>query len=168
MEPYVIVALVAAALLLAEAVLPTGGILGAIGVAGFFTAGVIGLAIGGTTADVFGGALVALAIVSAVVLWFVARKVYAAHRGQPPWAGTEEMVGGVARARSSITVEGGQAFMRGTLWSARLAADAAEVAGAAPIKPGDMVTVEAVDGLTLVVRPQPQPARTGKASEGSG
>jgi len=128
---------------------------------------VIGLASGGTTADVVGGALVALAIVSAVVLWFVARKVYAAHRGQPPRAGTEEMVGGVARARSSITAEGGQAFMRGTLWSARLAADA-EVAGTAAIKPGDMVTVEAVDGLTLVVRPQPQPARTSKASEGSG
>src|ERR1700754_508104 len=120
MEAYVIVALVAAGLLLAEAVLPTGGLLGAIGVGGLFAAGIIGLASGGTTADVVGAALIALAIVSGVGLWFVARKVYAAHRGQPPKMGPEEMIGGSAEARTDVAPTG-QVFTHGTLWAARLA-----------------------------------------------
>jgi membrane-bound serine protease (ClpP class) len=159
MEPYVIVALVAAGLLLAEAVLPTGGLLGAIGVAGFFAAGVIGLASGGSTADAVGAALIVLAIVSGIALWFVARRVYAAHRMQPPRGGTEEMIGGSAEARTEVGADSGQVFTRGTLWSARLAA------GARPVRAGDKVVVEAVDGLTLVVRQQPQPVHS---SEGSG
>ena len=56
------------------------------------------------------------------------------------------MVGGEAEARSAIDPTG-KAFMRGTLWSARLAD------GVGPVRFGDRVTVEAVDGLTLVVRP---------------
>jgi membrane protein implicated in regulation of membrane protease activity len=159
MEAYVIIALIAGGLLLAEAVLPTGGILGAIGVVGFFAAGVVGLAHGGTTADVVGGALIALAVASGITLSIVARKVYEVHRMDAPKAGTEEMVGGSGQARSGVSADGGQVFMRGTIWSARLAP------GAGPVKAGDKVIVEAVDGLTLVVRPQPQPVQ---ASEGSG
>jgi membrane-bound serine protease (ClpP class) len=158
MDAYVIVALIAAGLLMAEAILPTGGILGAIGVAGFFAAGIVGLANGGRTADWIGGALIALAVVSATGLYFVVRKVYAAHRHQPVRGGTEEMIGGIAEARTDVE-ESGQVFMRGTLWSARLAA------GAEPAQAGDKVVVEAVDGLTLVVRPQPQAVHT---SGGSG
>jgi membrane-bound serine protease (ClpP class) len=160
MDAYVIVALVAAGLVLAEAVLPTGGALGAIGVGGFFAAGIIGLAEGGTTADVVGGALIALAVVSAIGLWFVARKVYAVHKDNPPKMGPEEMIGGSAEARTGIGADGdGQVFTRGTLWAARLAD------GAEPVRAGARVTVEAVDGLTLVVRPLPQPVQS---SGGSG
>jgi len=158
MDVYVIVALAAAALLLAEAVLPTGGLLGAVGVLGFFAAGVIGIAQGGSTADAVGGALIALAIVSGVALWFVARKVYAAHRHTPPQMGPEEMIGGSGDARSDLDPSG-QVFTHGTLWAARLAP------GSEPVRAGDKVIIEAVDGLTLVVRPQPQPVH---ASEGSG
>jgi membrane-bound serine protease (ClpP class) len=160
MDAYVIVALVAAGLVLAEAVLPTGGILGAIGVLGFFAAGVIGLAEGGTTADAIGIALIVLAIVSGIGLWFVARKVYDAHRNTPPQVGPEEMVGGSAEVRTGLAPgANGQVFTHGTLWAARLAA------GSEPVRAGDRVLIEAVDGLTLVVRPQPQPVH---ASEGSG
>jgi len=70
----------------------------------------------------------------------------------PPLAGTEEMVGGEAEARSTIDPTG-KVFMRGTLWSARLADSVA------PIDFGDRVKVEAVDGLTLVVRPVATPAQ---------
>jgi membrane-bound ClpP family serine protease len=155
MDAYVIVALLAAGLLLAEAVLPTGGLLGAIGVGGLFAAGIIGLAEGGTTADVIGGALIAVAIVAGIGLWFVARKVYAVQRHSPPKMGPEEMIGGSAEARTGIGADGGgQVFTRGTLWAARLAA------GAEPVRAGDKVIVEAVDGLTLVVRPQPQPVQS--------
>jgi membrane-bound serine protease (ClpP class) len=158
MDAYVIVALIAAGLLLAEAVLPTGGVLGAIGVLGFFAAGVIGIAEGGSTADAVGAALIALAIVSGITLWFVARKVYDAHRNTPPQVGPEEMIGGSAEARTDLTPTG-QVFTHGTLWAARLAE------GSEPARAGSRVTIEAVDGLTLVVRPQPQPAHT---SGGSG
>jgi membrane-bound serine protease (ClpP class) len=160
MNAYVIVALIAAGLLMAEAVLPTGGLLGAIGVLGFFAAGIIGLSEGGATADVIGAALIALAVVSGIGLYFVVRKVYEAHRHTPPKAGPEEMIGGGGEARTAIAPGGkGQVFARGTIWSAVLAA------GSERIEAGDKVVVEAVDGLTLVVRPQPQPAH---ASEGSG
>jgi membrane-bound serine protease (ClpP class) len=156
MDAYIVIALVAAGLVLAEAVLPTGGVLGAIGVLGFFAAGVIGLAKGGSTADAVGAALIVLAIVSGIALWFVARKVYDAHRNTPPQVGPEEMIGGVAEARTAVVAEAkGQVFTHGTIWAARLAA------GAEPVRAGDSVVVEAVDGLTLVVRPAPQPVRTG-------
>jgi membrane-bound serine protease (ClpP class) len=157
MDAYLIVALVAAGLLLAEAVLPTGGLLGAIGVFGFFAAGVIGIAQGGSTADAVGGALIALAIVSGIALWFVARKVYDAHRNTPPQVGPEEMIGGTAEARTDLDPTG-QVFTHGALWAARLAD------GSEPVRAGDKVIVEAVDGLTLVVRPQPQPVQTSGGS----
>lgn len=158
MDVYIIIALVAAALALAEAVLPTGGVLGAIGILGLFAAGVVGIAEGGSTADAVGGALIALAIVSGIALWFVARKVYDAQRNEAVRGGTEEMIGSAAEARTDVG-ESGQVFTRGTLWGARLAP------GSEPVQAGDKVVVEAVDGLTLVVRPQPQAVHT---SGGSG
>jgi membrane-bound ClpP family serine protease len=154
MEAYVVIALVALGLMLAELVLPTGGILGAIGVAGLFAAGIVALLNGGSTAEWVGGALIALGVVSAITLYFVARKVYASQRNQPPRAGTEEMIGGSAEARTAVAPTG-QVFTRGTLWSARLAG------GAEPVQAGDMVVVEAIDGLTLVVRRQPQVQTSG-------
>ena len=70
-----------------------------------------------------------------------------------------EMVGASAEARSSIDPEG-RVWLGGTIWSARLAA------GSEPIRLGDKVRVEAVDGLTLVVRPEPQTAV--QSREGAG
>ena len=70
----------------------------------------------------------------------------AAHRDQPVRTGTEELVGAAAEARTTIDPEG-QVWLEGTIWSARLAD------GAAPVRLGDRVRVEAVDGLTLVVAP---------------
>ena len=58
------------------------------------------------------------------------------------------MVGSIGEARSTIAPEG-QVFMQGTIWGARLAGDGS------PVGLGDRVRVEAVDGLTLIVRPEP-------------
>ena len=66
--------------------------------------------------------------------------------------------GASAEARSTLNPEG-QVWLEGTLWSARLAA------GSSPAQLGDRVSVEAVDGLTLVVSSQPRPAQ---ATEGEG
>jgi membrane-bound serine protease (ClpP class) len=151
MEAFVVIALIAFALLLAELLLPTGGVLAAIGAFGLVASGIVALDSDSSAADVVGPALIALGVLSAITFYFVARKVLAAHRDSPVRTGTEEMIGAVAEARSAIGAEG-QAWLQGTMWSARLAS------GAAPAQMGDRVLVEAVDGLTLVVRPEPKSA----------
>jgi membrane-bound serine protease (ClpP class) len=158
MEAFVVIALIGLGLLLAELLLPTGGVLAVLGIAGLTGAGIVALGSDSEAADYIGGALIALGIVSAVSFYFVTRKVVAAHRDPHVRTGTEEMVGSSAEARSSIDPEG-RAWLGGTIWSARLAE------GAGPVRPGDRVMVEAVDGLTLVVCPEPQ---TDESSEGAG
>ncbi len=148
MEAFIVIALIGFGLLLAELLLPTGGVLAAIGVLGLTAAGIIALNSDSVTAEYVGGALVAFGVISAVSFYFITRKVLAAHRDPRVRTGTEEMVGATAEARSSIDPEG-RAWLGGTIWSARLAD------GASPAKLGDKVRVEAVDGLTLVVSPEP-------------
>lgn len=157
MEAFVVIALVAFAVLVAELLLPTGGVLAAVGAFGLIASGIVALESDSSAADVVGPALIALGVLSAITFYFVARKVLAAHRDSPVRTGTEEIIGSIAEARSAIGDEG-QAWLQGTMWSARLAGDAA------PVRMGDKVLVEAVDGLTLVVRPQPTPGQ--QSSEG--
>jgi membrane-bound serine protease (ClpP class) len=149
MEAFIVIALIGLGLLLAELLLPTGGILAFLGVAGLTGAGIVALGSDSNVADYVGGALIALGVVSAISFYFITRKVLAAHRNQRVRTGTEEMVGSSAEARSSIDPDG-RVWLGGTIWSARLAP------GSGPVGLGDKVMVEAVDGLTLVVRPQPQ------------
>lgn len=155
MEAFAIVALVGFALLFIELLLPTGGILAAVGVAGLVAAGIVALDSNSSDGDVIGGALITLGILSAISFYFITRKVIAAHRDMPVRGGTEEMIGALAEARSTIDPEG-QAWMQGTVWSARLADSSA------PVRLGDKVRVEAVDGLTLVVRAEPGAAEQSK------
>ncbi len=150
MEVFVVVALIGFALLLAELLLPTGGALAALGVVGLVAGGVLALDSNSDGADVIGPALITLGILSGVTFYFVTRKVIEAHRDQPVRTGTEELIGSSGEARSTIDPEG-QVWLAGTIWGARLAN------GESPAGVGDRVTVEAVDGLTLVVRPQPAP-----------
>jgi membrane-bound serine protease (ClpP class) len=160
MEAFAIIALIGFALLVAELLLSTGGVLAMLGVAGLIAGGVLALnSDNHDAADYFGPALITLGVLSGVCFYFVTRKVIAAHRDQPVRTGTEEMVGATGEARTAIAPEG-QVFMQGTLWSARLA-DAGS-----PVGLGDKVRVEAVDGLTLVVRPQPAPAKAPKEGVG--
>jgi len=159
MEAFVLIAIIGTGLLLAELLLPTGGVLAVLGVAGLTAAGVVAFGSDSDVADYAGGALLALGVVSGVTFYFVTRKVLAAHRNEAVRTGTEEMVGAAAEARSSIDPEG-RVWLEGTIWSARLAD------GATPVRLGDRVRVEAVDGLTLVVRPEQQTAVN--TSEGVG
>jgi membrane-bound serine protease (ClpP class) len=159
MEAFAIVAIVGFGLLLAELLLPTGGVLAAIGIGGLIASGVLALGSDSAAADYIGPALITLGVISGVVFYFVTRKVIEAHRDQPVRTGTEEIVGAEAEARSEIDPEG-QVWLQGTLWGARL------VDPASPVRLGDRVTVEAVDGLTLVVRPVP--SRSAQPKEGVG
>ena len=158
MEAYVVIALIGLGLLLAELLLSTGGVLAAIGVAGLTAAGIVALGSDSSAADYIGGALIALGVLSAISFYFITRKVIAAHREEPVRTGSEELVGASAEVRSTLDPEG-QVWVEGALWGARLAG------GNGRIGVGDRVTVDAVEGLTLVVRPEAPPA--GRAEEGA-
>jgi membrane-bound serine protease (ClpP class) len=154
MDAALIIALVAIALLAGELLLSTGGVLAAIGALGLVAAGVVALESDSSAADVVGPALIALGILSIVAFYFVTRKVLEAHRGEPVRTGSEELIGETAEARSNIDPQG-QVWTAGTVWGARLANGAGEV------RLGDRVVVDAVDGLTLVVRPEAPPTEEG-------
>jgi len=158
MDLAAIIAAFAVALLIAELLLPTGGVLAGLGALGLIAAGVVSTESGNGAADVVGPALIALGIASFVAFYFVTRKVIAAHRDEPVRTGSEELVGAVAEARSTIDPEG-QVWAGGTIWGARLAD------GVAAAQLGDRVRIDAVEGLTLVVRPEP--TRTGTAEQGA-
>jgi membrane-bound serine protease (ClpP class) len=157
MDFFVVLALIGVALLLTELLLPTGGVLAVLGAAGMVAGGVLALGSDADNADFIGPALIALGLLSLVTFFLVARKVLEAHRDSPVRAGSEELVGALAEARSAIDPEG-QVWIEGALWRARLGG------GDGPVRLGDRVRVDAVEGLTLVVHPEPQ---AGQAEEGA-
>lgn len=158
MDAALVIALLAIALLIGELLLSTGGVLAAIGALGFVAAGVVALESDSGAADVVGPALIALGVLSLVAFYFVTRKVIEAHRNKPVRTGSEELIGALAEARTDLDPDG-QVWAAGTVWGARLAN------GAGSVRIGDRVVVDAVDGLTLVVRPETPP--TGSAEEGT-
>jgi membrane-bound ClpP family serine protease len=158
MDVAAVVALIGVALLAAELLLSTGGVLAALGALGLVAGGVLALESGGSAGDYVGPALIALGVLSAIAFYFITRKVIEAHRDQPVRTGVEELVGSIAEARGTLDPEG-QVWAGGTVWGARLAG------GAEPVRLGDRVRIDAVEGLTLIVSPAPTPA--GKAEEGA-
>jgi membrane-bound serine protease (ClpP class) len=146
---FVVIAIAAFVLLLVELTLPTGGALAALGALGLIASGVLALSSDSDVAEIAGPALITLGVLSAVTAYFVGRKVIAAQRGQRTKTG--DLIGARAEARSTIDPEG-QVWIEGALWRARLAD------GGSPARLGDRVRVEAIEGLTLVVRPEPPPA----------
>jgi membrane-bound serine protease (ClpP class) len=148
MSAYLVVALIGIGLLLAELLLPTGGFLAFLGAVGLVIGGILALTADSSSslADVAGPALITLGILSVITFYFVGRKVIKA-QDQGPRRGGSDLIGLSAEARTPLDPSG-QVFIEGTLWSARL------VDGATALRPGDRVTVEAIEGLTLVVRPE--------------
>jgi membrane-bound serine protease (ClpP class) len=158
-DAFVVVALIGIALLLAELLLPTGGTLAVIGGLGIIAGGILALTADSDSAatDWIGPALITFGVLSLVTFYFVTRKVLEAHRETRVRTGSEELVGSAAEVRTPLDPEG-QVWIEGALWRARLAD------GTAAAQPGDRVVVEAVEGLTLVVRPRSpsaQPAEEG-------
>jgi membrane-bound ClpP family serine protease len=151
MEAFVVIAVVGFALLLAELLLPTGGLLALVGAAGLVAGGIVALGSNSSAADYVGPALITIGVLSGISFYVVTRKVIEAHRDQPVRGGVEELIGSGAEARSTIDPTG-RVWAQGTVWGARLAD------GSRPARAGDRVIIEAVDGLTLVVRAEPAAA----------
>jgi membrane-bound serine protease (ClpP class) len=155
MDAFVLIAAIAVLLLLAELLLPTGGVLAVLGAIGLIVAGIVALTANAdsSASDYVGPALITAGVLCGVTFYFVTGKVVDAHRETRVRTGSEEMVGSVAEVRNTVDPQG-QVWSGGTLWAARLAD------GSAPARPGDRVVIEAVDGLTLVVRPESPATQT--------
>ena len=140
----VLLMVLATALIIAEAHLATGGLLGVAGIGALIASGLL---LYDTDSDAFGVSppiIVASGIVIGGFLLFVVQRVVAAHRDEPVRTGWEEMVGAEGVVRAPLDPDG-QVFVEGALWRAR-AAD-----GETAIAVGNRVRVVSVDGLTLMV-----------------
>jgi membrane-bound serine protease (ClpP class) len=144
-EGFVLLGL-AAVLLIAEAHLATYGVLGFVGL-GFF-------AWGAALLDVPVAAIVVGGILLAAFVAFAAQRAWRA-RHLPVRTGHEELVGRTGEVRAALDPEG-QVFIQGALWRARVAN------GGGPLRPGDRVRVQSVEGLTLLVTPSAAPASEGE------
>lgn len=133
---------IGAALAVAEAHVPSHGVLGGAAVAAAATGialVIAGAGLGLTLAlatGLAGGAL------GAGYLWVVVHKALAARRARVR-SGAEGLVGRVGEVRAT-----GQVFLDGALWRARPWSFDED----AVLERGDPIVVERVDGLTLTVR----------------
>jgi membrane-bound serine protease (ClpP class) len=123
----------------------SSGILGVLGIAALVGAGLVYRHEGHRLPVVV---IVAVAVLLGVLVLLAGRKALLAYRNEPVRTGYEEMAGATAEVRSSLDPEG-QVFLQGAIWHARLRGGEGRVAV------GDRVRVESVDGLTLIVRPDP-------------
>src|SRR5919109_942998 len=137
------------AMIVAEAHLPTHGILGASGVAALVASGLL---LYDTKSSAFEVSAPVVVIAGLLLGGFLAVAVERAirARGQPVRTGWEEMVGAVGEGRDRLDPVG-QIFVEGALWRAVLAGDRASDGRA--LERGSRVRVESVEGLTLRVRP---------------
>ncbi len=144
----VILVMVGAALMVAEAHVPTHGALGT-GAAAALTAGVV-LVLAGAGAPA--GAVLASGVVVALaglaLAWLLLVKSLAARR-LALRSGPQALIGRVATVRS-VPAPVGRVQLDGALWRARLWDLEDE---GVPVAEGSAVVVEAIDGLTLTVRP---------------
>mgnify|MGYP001324330850 CR=1 FL=1 len=146
MEIVIIVAAIAAGLLLAELLLPTGGVLAVVGAAGLVAAGILAFGEDGDASDFAGAGLITLGVLSVATFFIITPKILRAHRDEPVRTGWEELVGREAEVRETLNPTG-HVWIEGALWRASVAD------GAPAIEPGNRVLIHHVDGLTLVVEP---------------
>jgi len=143
----ILLVLVGATLLVAEAHVPTHGALGT--TAAVALAAGIGLLVSGAglgAAAVLGTTLVA-ALFSLGLVAVVVRKGMATRR-IPARGGPEGLIGHVGEVRTAPAPVG-RVFVDGALWRARQWG----LDGERALQPGDPVVIEHVSGLTLTVRP---------------
>jgi membrane-bound ClpP family serine protease len=144
----VVLVMVGAALMVAEAHLPSHGVL-ATGAAAALTAGVVfALSGAGAAAGTVAAAGVTVALVGLAVAWLLVVKSLAAHR-LAVRSGPRALAGRVATVRT-VPAPIGQVAIDGAIWRARMWDLDGE---GAPVAEGSAVVVESIDGLTLTVRP---------------
>ena len=143
----IVLLLAGAALLVAEAHLPTYGALGVTGAIGLVAGGALAVSgSGGGLALVLAVSII-VAVTAGIVVAYAAREARAVTRRRAR-TGAEGLVGHVGVLRSAPAPVG-QVFVDGALWRARPCwSDDAD----GELRVGDPVVVERVNGLTLSVR----------------
>ena len=139
----VVVLVLGVGLIVAEAHVAAGGVLGVVGVVSL---AVSGLLLFDTDSEGFGISaplVIGVAVALGGALAIATKKVVEARR-RPVHTGYEELVGREGDVRVALDPVG-QVFLAGALWRAE--------ATSGPVAPGVRVRVESVDGLTLRVRP---------------
>jgi membrane-bound serine protease (ClpP class) len=147
------------ALIIAEAHLPTHGILGGVGILSLALSGLLLFNTDSDAYEVSVPVVIVVALLLGGFMAFAVRKVVQARRN-PVITGWEEMIGAEGEVRDRIDPVG-QVFVRGALWKASRA-DGADGVEDAALERGVRVRVESVEGLTLRVRPV---SRTAKEDE---
>ena len=139
--------LVGATLVVAEAHVPSHGALGVAAAAMLATG--IGLLVSGAGlgAAAVLGAVLATGLFSLALVLVIARKGLATRRLRAR-GGAEGLVGRLGEVRASPAPVG-RVFVDGALWRARQW----DLEGEPELLPGDPVVIEQVSGLTLTVRP---------------
>jgi membrane-bound serine protease (ClpP class) len=143
--------LVGVGLIIAEAHLPTSGILGGAGVAGLAAGGLLLFDTDSDALEVSVPAVLTIALLLGGFMAFAVQKVVAARRN-PVHTGWEELVGAVGEIREPLTPVG-QVYVDGALWRASLLEGADDGDAERVGERGVRVRVDSVDGLTLRVRP---------------
>jgi membrane-bound ClpP family serine protease len=131
--------LMGAALVVAEAHLPSHGVLGSAAVASLALGVVLALSGEGAGVGVALAAGLGIGLAGALCVWILVRKALGTRR----LLARNGLVGRVGTVRPS-----GQVFVDGGLWRAHIWDLQEEPA----LQPGDAVVVEHVNGLTLTVR----------------
>jgi membrane-bound ClpP family serine protease len=144
----IVLVIMGAALLVAEAHVPSHGALGAGAAAALSAGAVIALSDAGAPGGAVVAAGVAVALAGLALAWLLLAKSLAARR-LAVRSGPRALVGRVATVRA-VPAPVGQVQLDGALWRARLWEFEAE---RLPVAEGSAVVVESVDGLTLTVRP---------------
>jgi membrane-bound serine protease (ClpP class) len=136
------------AMIIAEAHLPTHGILGASGVASLIASGLLLYDTNSSAFGISAPVVIAVGLILGGLLAFAVQRAVQA-RSQPKRTGWEEMVGSVGEVRQALDPVG-QIFVQGALWRARLSGPNGDER---TLERGSRVRVESVEGLTLQVRP---------------
>ena len=147
LDPAVFVLIAAALLIVAEALVPAGGALAAIGFAALVGSG-LALYNAQAETDVSVPVIATAAVLVGALGLLIVQRAYRAQFKQGVMTGWEELVGAVAEVRVALD-PAGQVFVEGALWTARVPQ------GSEHVPAGARVRVREVDGLTLIVDPTP-------------
>jgi membrane-bound serine protease (ClpP class) len=142
----IVMVVLGASLLVAEAHVVSFGVLGIAGVALLAAAGVLAVDAAGGSVAVAASLVIPAAAVAGAMVLLAGRKVLQVSRRRPH-GGADGLIGHVGVVRNSVAPVG-DVLVQGELWRARrsLVDDVPE------LEAGEHVVVESVHGLTLAVR----------------
>jgi membrane-bound serine protease (ClpP class) len=141
-------------MVIAEAHLNTHGIVGAVGVIALAASGLLLFNTDSSAFEISVPVVIVVAVLLGGGLAFTVSKAVAARHTRVQ-TGRENLIGSIGDVRVPLSPVG-QVFVAGALWRATLADNAAADEAERVREHGARVRVEAVEGLTLRVRPLPE------------